>query len=112
MEHRGDNDAVVYHRYNYSNDEDQFVFSDLLQSTGQNFHDEFHTFGVEWSEGSLSFYVDGAKQHTIDDANVSSQDMYFILNLAVGGWFPEAPDATTEFPGTFTIDYIRAYQMP
>ncbi len=110
MESRGDNDAVVYHRYNYSDTDDQFVFSDLLQSTGADFHNDFHTFGVEWSVGKLVFYVDGEEQHTIVDENVSSQDMYFILNLAVGGWFPEAPDNTTTFPGKFTIDYIRAYE--
>ncbi|MBX2826450.1 MAG: glycoside hydrolase family 16 protein [Gammaproteobacteria bacterium] len=110
MENRGDNTSIVYHRYNYSDDQDQFVYSDLLQSSGQNFHDEFHTYGVEWSEGQVTFYVDGELQHTIQDENISSQDMYFILNLAVGGWFPEAPDDTTTFPGVYTIDYIRAYQ--
>lgn len=110
MENRGDNTSVVYHRYNYSNENDQFVYSDLLQSSGQDFSSDFHTFGVEWSEGQLTYYVDGMSQHTITNENVASQKMYFILNLAVGGWFPEAPDDTTGFPGSFTIDYIRAYQ--
>ena len=35
--------------------------------------------------------------------------MYVILNLAIGGMWPGAPDATTPFPGLYQIDYVRAY---
>jgi beta-glucanase (GH16 family) len=35
--------------------------------------------------------------------------MYLLANLAVGGTWPGAPDASTPFPATFEIDYIRAY---
>ncbi len=31
-------------------------------------------------------------------------------DLAVGGDWPGAPDATTPFPSYFEVDYIRAYQ--
>ena len=37
--------------------------------------------------------------------------MYILANLAVGGDWPGAPDATTQFPATFDIDYIRAYRF-
>jgi beta-glucanase (GH16 family) len=36
--------------------------------------------------------------------------MYIIANLAVGGDWPGNPDATTRFPGSMDIDYIRVYQ--
>ena len=38
--------------------------------------------------------------------------MYIIANTAIGGWWPGSPDSTTEFPGNYQIDYIRAYQRP
>lgn len=112
MENRGDNPAIAYHRYNYSNDNDEFVYSDLLQSVAADYSAEFHTFGVEWSAGKLVFYVDGDIKHTITDENVAAQDMYLIISLAVGGWFPESPDTDTVFPGQFEIDYVRVYQRP
>jgi len=33
-------------------------------------------------------------------------------NLAVGGLWPQYPDATTPFPSTFTIDYVRVWGTP
>jgi MYXO-CTERM domain-containing protein len=36
--------------------------------------------------------------------------MYIILNLAIGGGWPGAPDSTTTFPGLYDIEYVRAYR--
>jgi beta-glucanase (GH16 family) len=32
------------------------------------------------------------------------------LNLAVGGNWPGDPDATTLFPQTMVVDYVRVYR--
>jgi beta-glucanase (GH16 family) len=37
--------------------------------------------------------------------------MYLLANVAVGGNWPGAPDATTAFPARMSIDYIRAYRF-
>ena len=39
-------------------------------------------------------------------------NFHLLLNLAVGGNLPGDPDATTVFPQTFEIDYVRVYQAP
>jgi beta-glucanase (GH16 family) len=31
------------------------------------------------------------------------------LNVAVGGRWPGSPDATTSFPQTMLVDYVRVY---
>jgi hypothetical protein len=36
--------------------------------------------------------------------------MYVLANLAVGGDWPGAPDATTPFPTSYDIDYIRVWK--
>ena len=36
--------------------------------------------------------------------------MFLIVNLAVGGSWPGAPDAETVFPSWFEVDYVRAYE--
>ncbi|MCU1281665.1 MAG: hypothetical protein JWM53_5211, partial [bacterium] len=33
-----------------------------------------------------------------------------ILDLAVGGTFVGSPDATTTFPQTLLVDYVRVYE--
>lgn len=33
-------------------------------------------------------------------------------NLAVGGLWPDPPDATTPFPATYTVDYVRVWGKP
>jgi beta-glucanase (GH16 family) len=38
------------------------------------------------------------------------QRFHLILNLAVGGNWPGNPDATTVFPQTMTVDYVRVYR--
>ena len=35
-----------------------------------------------------------------------------LLDLAVGGTWPGAPDATTVFPAVLRVDYVRLYDRP
>ena len=39
-----------------------------------------------------------------------NKPMYMIADLAVGGYWPGDPDASTPFPAQMKIDYLRAYQ--
>lgn len=71
----------------------------------------FHTFAVSWDARHLIWYIDGlarGQQRTPRDMH---KPMYMLANLAVGGNWPGAPDATTPFPAKLTIDYIRAYRF-
>jgi beta-glucanase (GH16 family) len=76
---------------------------------GPDFSDGFHTFAVEWSESTIAWFVDGVERHRVQNGSPRGQ-MYLLANMAVGGQWPGAPDATTQFPATFEIDYIRAYK--
>jgi beta-glucanase (GH16 family) len=76
--------------------------------TGPDFADDFHTFAVEWTRNKLVWYVDGVKRFDVRGQSPSGP-MYLLANLAVGGEWPGAPDASTPFPAVFAIDYIRAF---
>ncbi|HEX6717425.1 MAG TPA: hypothetical protein VF088_09955, partial [Pyrinomonadaceae bacterium] len=41
---------------------------------------------------------------------VFDHPFFLILNVAVGGTWPGSPDATTVFPQTMLVDYVRVYQ--
>ena len=87
--------------------------------TPQRFADAFHIFAVEWDPDSVSFYVDHDLyvRRTRADLQagwkwVFDKPFFLILNLAVGGDWPGNPDATTVFPQTMLVDYVRVYQRP
>lgn len=77
--------------------------------TGDDFAAGWHTYAVDWEPGSLTWYVDGVARRHYTNANVPSQPMYLLANLAVGGNWPGSPNASTPFPSTFQIDYIRVW---
>ena len=84
---------------------------------GPRFADDFHTFAIEWEPNVIRFYVDGLLYNTITPANlppnsnwVFSHPFFILLNVAVGGFWPGNPDASTIFPQTMTVDYVRVYQ--
>lgn len=72
---------------------------------------DFHTYGIEWTSDTLTFYFDGQVKGSWTNASALSQayDMYLILNLAIGGWAgTPAPDSA--FPADFQIDWVRVWQ--
>lgn len=92
------------------------------QSQGNNFtlnsgifNDAFHTFAIEWEPGVIRWYVDDYLYCTKTSADVApynwpfNQRFHLLLNLAVGGNWPGNPDATTVFPQTMEVDYVRVY---
>ncbi|WSS24210.1 discoidin domain-containing protein [Streptomyces sp. NBC_01190] len=85
---------------------------------GSDFANAFHTYAVDWDSSHMTFSVDGHAFFTADKATVEStrgpwvydHPFYIILNNAVGGDWPGAPDATTVFPQRMLIDYVRVSQ--
>jgi len=110
MEHIGHDRDVLFHTYHYYDSNGELRSTESMATAGIDFTSEFHTYGVDWRPGKITFYIDGVERHSISDFNVSSQEMYIIANTALGGWWPGSPDETTVFPAEYEIDYIRAYQ--
>ncbi len=71
----------------------------------------WHTYAVDWQPDHIAWYVDGVEVYRYNDSNtIPSEPMYLLLNLAVGGYWPGPPDASTKFPSYYTIDYVRVWQ--
>ncbi|MFJ6353082.1 glycoside hydrolase family 16 protein [Streptomyces sp. NPDC092046] len=87
----------------------------------------FHTYRFEWdrstSSGELRWYVDGQLFHSVNEtrvgatawADMTSHAGYFVLlNLAVGGAFPDAlagrtPTAATVPGRPMLVDYVAVW---
>jgi beta-glucanase (GH16 family) len=95
---------------------------------------DFHVYAVEWEPGEVRWLLDGevwARQdfwwsssrrragrglppRTAADLNrwpaPFDQPVYLLMNVAVGGNFPGAPNAETAFPAELVVDYVRVYE--
>ena len=70
----------------------------------------FHTYGVDWTASTITFYYDGKAVFTRATPADMHTPMYMLLNLAVGGNWPGAPDSTTDWSKTqYKIDYVRVW---
>jgi beta-glucanase (GH16 family) len=91
--------------------------STMALTAGQNFSDDFHLYAVEWEPGVVRFYVDSNLYATFNSGQwpaggkwVFDHPFFIILNVAVGGNWPGPPDATSTFPQTMLVDYVRVYK--
>lgn len=89
--------------------------------TVETCEEEFHNYGVIWTEKKLVFYVDAPDNviHTYAPASKTpdnwpfDQPGFFILNVAVGGTWGGAQGIDNSiFPTSMQIDYVRVYQEP
>lgn len=78
---------------------------------------EWHTYGIEWDEKRIQWYVDDKVFFT---QNISASHMsefrrnqYIILNLAIGGKWPGYTIDESAFPNksVMEVDYVRVYQQ-
>jgi beta-glucanase (GH16 family) len=77
---------------------------------GPDFSAGYHTFAVDWEPSGATFYVDGVPRLTAGDLGNCTNNMYLIMNTAVGGDWPGPPDGTTPFPSFNLVDYVRVFK--
>ena len=83
------------------------------------FADDFHIFSIVWEEGKIQWAIDGKSWQTQTEWSSEGgkfpapfdKRFHLLLNLAVGGNWPGAPDANTKFPAKLLVDYVRVYQL-
>ncbi|MBW4046699.1 MAG: glycoside hydrolase family 16 protein [Proteobacteria bacterium] len=94
---------------------------------------DWHIYAVEWDPGEIRWLFDGvtwARQNfwwscssTHDGHGTAplgpselnawpapfDRPFYIVVNVAVGGNFPGAPNGQTRFPADLLVDYVRVY---
>jgi hypothetical protein len=73
--------------------------------------DGFHVYAVEWDPQFITWYLDGRRTNRVPTPKDMNKPMYMLVNLAVGGHWPGAPDAATAFPARLTVRWVRAYRF-
>lgn len=83
------------------------------------FADAYHVFAVDWRPGRIDWRLDGKIYHTVTPADLppgtkwvfDDAPFFLLFNLAVGGKWPGYPDATTQLPQEYRIDYVRVHRL-
>lgn len=112
MEHNGAEPETVNLNYNFENDEGQLSTFGQKPFAVEGFDEGFNVIALEWSPEALKYFANGQLLRTIPSGSLPEQDMYLILNLAIGGTFVGAPDSSTPAEPAYKIDYVRVYQKP
>jgi beta-glucanase (GH16 family) len=116
----GQEPNVIYGTIHYGGSWPKNVHSgDSYQLSEGDFSDEFHIFSLQWEPGEIRWYVDGEHYQTQTKWTTENgvfpapfdQSFHLILNVAVGGNWPGAPDETTTFPQRMMVDYVRVYEV-
>lgn len=125
IEHYGYKADTVFHNFHYATYDEagNIVANKIRPYDGEyttvidsNFYESFHTFGCEWTEEYVAYYVDGVMTHKyVKDAatfaEINNEDMYLLVTLAVGGSENAMEDiGNTEFPAQMAVDYVRYYK--
>ena len=76
----------------------------------------FHVYGLNWAPNLVQMTLDGVPYATYTPRSLSggrrwvfNKPYFLVFVLAVGGVWDGAPDATTPFPATMLVDWVRVY---
>jgi beta-glucanase (GH16 family) len=116
MEYIGDKPNEVLGTIHYGHDYWRFRSQKLVLES-DTIANEYRVFTVLWTDQCIQFQMDGiniGEPNTRTDLLPTTypfdQFFHMILNIAVGGNLPGNPDASTVFPQTLQVDYVRVYQ--
>lgn len=98
----------------------------LGKYAGKNIYTEFNTYGLEWNENEIIFYINGVETDRLTGVWVPQVEQYLLLSVEVAGqtqelgiggqpvpFLREKDNITLNdssiFPLDFIVDYVRVY---
>ncbi|MCB2220767.1 MAG: family 16 glycosylhydrolase [Bacteroidetes bacterium] len=112
----GDNDGdnTTHSTIHWDNAGEHAVYGESYTLPNGILADDFHVYAIEWDDQSIKGFIDEIEYFVADitppDLSEFHNNFFIILNLAVGGNWPGPPNASTDFPQTMQVDYVRVYQ--
>lgn len=108
------NDNTTHATLHWDNNGEHAQYGESYSLSSGKLADNFHVFSVSWDSQTIKAYIDDIQYYSIDitpsQLSEFRNDFFIILNVAVGGNWPGSPDATTVFPQTMQVDWVRVYQ--
>ncbi len=109
-----DSDNTCHSTLHWDHDGEHAQYGESYTLPSGIFADDFHIFSVEWDSQEIRGFMDGTQYFVADitpeQLSEFHQNFFIIMNVAVGGVWPGPPNASTTFPQTMEVDYVRVYQ--
>jgi hypothetical protein len=73
----------------------------------------FHTFGITWTSTEIRWWLDGVTNgaaditNNINSTNELHRPFFALMNVAIGGSWPGAPNSTLVLPKTMNVDWVH-----
>ena len=90
--------------------------SGVVTPVAKPLSDDFHIYSADWTEEHITFAIDGVATGVVrpEDAPVDGTwpfagPQFLLLNVAVGGSMPGAPNASTPRVASMVVDWVRVY---
>jgi len=109
MEHIG-HELNTFHTTLHTNQNGAFESHPYDHSFKNDITENFHLYTVVWTPEYVNWYFDKRWVASHETPKDFTRPVHFLLNLAVGGTWPGAPDSNTEFPANYRIDYVKAFK--
>jgi beta-glucanase (GH16 family) len=82
---------------------------------GIDYKDGYHRFAAEWTPEVVRHFVDDVlvaerRFRWVHDDGRDAGPAHVLVNLAVGGKWPEAPQSEADFPAILHVDWVRVWQ--
>lgn len=110
----GANDRTAHGTAHWSSNGSHAQFGNSTVLPNGRFSDEFHVFSIIWNQNSITWLMDDVVYNTLNitpaELSEFQEKFFLIMNVAVGGNWPGNPDASTVFPQTMYVDYVRIFQ--
>lgn len=107
--------ATAHWECSYAQDAYDSAGSSIEASNIEIDKTEWHTYGLEWNDTQIIWYIDGVQYYALNITSEREMEeftmpQYIILNLSVGGYYPGFSIDNEALPATMEVDYIRAYE--
>jgi len=118
MEYRGQEPSVLVSSIHGPGHAGDDAISGRHIAQGGALNEQYHVFGIEWSDDSIAWFIDDKQYHRVERGDLPSQarwvydhPFFILLNVAVGGRWVGPPNAGTVFPQTMWVDWVRVYEF-
>lgn len=110
----GTNDRTTYGTIHWQDNGTHAQYGGTKTLASGKFADEFHVFSIVWNQTGIYWLVDNVEFKSVSttpaELSEFQEKFFLIFNVAVGGNFPGNPDATSIFPQSMYVDYVRVFQ--
>jgi beta-glucanase (GH16 family) len=107
MENLGHFPWYIYNSFHYTGGSPKPQPQGQIGSeTGVHYSEDYHVYAVEWEPGRITWFIDGVQVSELVNSNVDYEELYLIINLAMGGSWIDSANNSGGFGRHYPIKHL------